>query len=145
MRRICVAAFLLSLAGVAHAGEAVRYGQPLPDTAAVPVAVAVAAFDQHAGKPQRFSGRITQVCQTQGCWMVLEDNGQTARVMFKDHAFLIPKDSSGHAEVVGVLSRKELTPEQVEHMREDGKGLAVSSVEYRILAEGAEIEAAPAG
>ena len=26
MRRICVAAFLLSLAGVAHAGEAVRYG-----------------------------------------------------------------------------------------------------------------------
>ncbi|KRG83875.1 hypothetical protein ABB34_10690 [Stenotrophomonas daejeonensis] len=111
----------------------------------IPVSEAVAAFDQHAGKPQRYSGRITDVCQAQECWMVLEDNGQTARVMFKDHAFLIPKDSSGRAEVVGVLSRKELAPEQVEHMREDGKGLAVSSVEYRIVAEGAELETVPAG
>ncbi len=76
--------------------------------------------------------------------MMLEDNGQTARVVFKDHAFLIPKDSSGHAEVVGVLSRKDLTPEQVEHLREDAKGLDVSPVEYRILAEGAELGAAPA-
>lgn len=145
MRRILLPALLLAFTGLANANEPARYGAPLPATAAIPVSEAVAAFDQHVGKPQRYSGRIANVCQAEGCWMVLEDNGQTARVMFKDHAFLIPKDSSGHAEVVGVLSRKELTPEQVEHMREDGKGLAVSSVEYRILAEGAEIEAAPAG
>lgn len=145
MRRILLSAVLLTFAGFAHAGEPARYGEPLPETAAIPVSEAVAAFDQHAGKPQRYSGRITSVCQAQGCWMVLEDNGQSARVMFKDHAFLIPKDSSGHAEVVGVLSRRELTPEQVEHLREDGKGLAVSPVEYRIVAEGAEIEAAAAG
>lgn len=144
MHRISVAAFLLSLVGLVQAAEPARYGQPLPDTAAVPVSEAVAAFDQHAGKAQRYSGRITQVCQKQGCWMVLEDNGQVARVMFKDHAFLIPKDSSGPAQVVGVLSRKELTPEQVEHLREESKGLAVSPVEYRILAEGAEIQAVPA-
>jgi len=65
--------------------------------------------------------------------------------MFKDHALLIPKKSSDHAEVVGVVSRKELTPEQVEHMREDGKGLAVSPVECPLLAEFAELEMAPAG
>ena len=144
MRRILLSAVLLACAGLAHAGEPARYGAPLPATAAIPVSEAVAAFDQHAGKPQRYSGRITDVCQAQGCWMVLEDNGQTARVMFKDHAFLIPKDSSGHAEVVGVLSRKELTPEQVEHLRAESQGLEVAPVEYRILAEGAEIEAAPA-
>lgn len=143
MRRILLPAFLLAFASFAQA-EPARYGAPLPDTAAVPVSAAVAAFDRYAGKPQRFSGRIAQVCQAEGCWMMLEDNGQAARVMFKEHAFLVPKDSSGHAEVVGVLSRKELTPEQVEHLREDAKGLEVSPVEYRILAEGAEIEAAPA-
>ena len=131
--------------GLAHANEPTRYGKPLPTTKAVPVAEAVAGFDKLAGTPQRYSGRITQVCQAEGCWMMLEDNGRIARVMFKDHAFLIPKDSSGHAEVVGVLSRKELTPEQVEHMREDGKGLDVAPVEYRILADGAELETAPAG
>ena len=144
MRRILLPAFLLALTGLAHAGEPARYGAPLPATAAVPVSAAVAAFDQHAGRPQRYSGRIAQVCQAEGCWMMLEDNGQAARVMFKDHAFLIPKDSSGHAEVIGVLSRKELTPEQVEHLREDAKGLDVSPVEYRILAEGVEIVAVPA-
>ena len=144
MRRILFPIVLLALTGLAHAGEPARYGAPLPATAAIPVAVAVAAFDQHAGKPQRYSGRITQVCQNQGCWMMLEDNGQAARVMFKDHAFLIPKDSSGHAEVVGVLSRKELTPEQVGHLRAESQGLEVAPVEYRILADGAEIEAAPA-
>ena len=144
MQRTLVSLALLSAIGLAHAGEPLRYGKPLPATAAVPVGEAVAAFDQHAGKPQRYSGRITQVCQNQGCWMMLEDNGQAARVMFKDHAFLIPKDSSGHAEVVGVLSRKELTPEQVGHLRAESQGLEVAPVEYRILAEGAEIEAAPA-
>ena len=144
MRRIFASVLLLAFAGLAHAGEPARFGKPLPDTAAVPVSEAVAAFDQHAGKEQRYSGRITQVCQAKGCWIVLEDNGQTARVMFKDHAFLIPTDSSGHAEVVGVLSRKELTPEQVEHLREDSKALDVPLVEYRILAEGVELEAAQA-
>ena len=44
----------------------------------------------------------------------------------------------------GVLSRMELTPEQVEHLREDSKGLDVSPVECRILAEGVELEAAAA-
>ena len=143
MQRILVSPALLSAIGLAHAGEPTRYGKPLPATAAVPVAEAVAAFDQHAGKPQRYSGRITEVCQAEGCWLVLEDNGQTARVMFKDHAFLVPKDSSGRAQVAGVLSRKELTPEQVAHLEEDGKGLKVSPVEYRILAEGIEIQAEP--
>lgn len=144
MRRILLPALLLAFTSLANASEPAHYGAPLPATAAIPVSEAVAAFDQHVGKPQRYSGRIANVCQAEGCWMVLEDNGQTARVMFKDHAFLIPKDSSGHAEVIGVLSRKELTPEQVEHLREDAKGLDVSPVEYRILAEGVEIVAVPA-
>ena len=143
MPRILVSLALLSAIGLAHAGEPARYGKPLPATPAVPVSEAVTAFDQHAGKPMRYSGRITEVCQAEGCWLVLEDNGQTARVMFKDHAFVVPKDSSGRAQVAGVLSRKDLTPEQVAHLQEDGKGLAVSPVEYRILAEGIEIQAEP--
>lgn len=144
MRSLLFAVALVATVGAVQASTPVRYGAPLPDTAAVPVAQAVAAFDQHAGMPQRYSGRIAQVCQAEGCWMVLEDNGQSARVMFKDHAFLIPKDSIGNAQVVGVLSRKQLSDEQIQHLREDSKGLEVSPVEYWILAEGVEIEAAAA-
>lgn len=139
--RMYAAFALFTLAAIAHAGDPKPYGKPLPDGASIPVSQAVADFDAHAGKPARFSGRITQVCQTKGCWIVLEDNGQTARVMFADHAFMVPKDSAGRAEVHGVLSRKELTPAQVKHLEEDGKGLAVSPVEYRILADGAVLQA----
>ena len=72
--------------------------------------------------------------------MMLEDDGQVARVMFGDHAFEIPKDTTGHAVVHGVLTRKTLTPAQVEHLASDsGKGLAVEPVEYRITADGIEI------
>ncbi|MEZ5465867.1 MAG: DUF4920 domain-containing protein [Lysobacteraceae bacterium] len=143
--RLLQSVLLLTAFGLAHAGEASHYGKPLPDMKAVSISDAVASFDEHAGKPQRFSGRITEVCQKRGCWIVLEDNGQTARVMFgESHDLLVPKDSHGYAEVGGVLSRKDLSPEEVEHMKSDGKGLDVSPVEYRIAADGVEIEAEPA-
>jgi hypothetical protein len=135
MRMFAVLA-LLTFAAAVHAGDARPYGKPLPDGVSTPIAQAIAGFDAHAGKPARFSGRIAEVCQAEGCWMVLEDDGQTARVMFGDHAFQIPKDSAGRAEVHGVLSRKTLTPAQIKHLEEDSKGLPVSPVEYRILADG---------
>ena len=141
MRRI-FCALLLTLAGGVAAGEATHYGKPLPEMDAVSISEAVASFDEHAGKQQRFSGRITEVCQKKGCWMVLEDNGQTARVMFgEDHDLVVPKDSHGHAEVGGVLSRRDLSSEEIEHMKSDGKGLAVSPVEYRIAADSVSIQA----
>lgn len=71
MHRISVAAFLLSLVGLVQAAEPARYGQPLPDTAAVPVSEAVAAFDQHAGKAQRYSGRITRSRAAGWCWRTM--------------------------------------------------------------------------
>jgi len=131
---------LFAVAIVAHVGDAKQYGQPIPDGKAVPISVAVAAHGSYAGKPQRYSGRIAEVCQKEGCWMVLEDEGQSARVMMRDHKFAVPKDASGTAEVYGVLSRKELSPEAVKHMQEESKnGLPVADVEYRIVADGVEI------
>ena len=78
-----------------------------------------------------------------GCWMVLEHEGQSARVMFGEDDFFIPKDSSGSAVVHGTLSRKELTPAQVAHMKADGKGGEVAAVEYRILADGVRLAGSP--
>ena len=75
MPRLLVPLALFAAIGLAQAGEPARFGKPLPTSAPVAVADAVAAFDQHAGKPLRFSGRITEVCQAEGCWLVLDDNG----------------------------------------------------------------------
>jgi hypothetical protein len=136
MRLPSVLALLLAAGAVA---AATPYGEPLPEGETVPVSVAIAGFDAHAGQPRRFSGRITSVCQARGCWMMLEDGGVAARVMFGDHDFAVPGDATGAAVVHGVLSRKELTPEQVAHLAADGKGVAAAPVEYRITADGVEI------
>ncbi len=138
--RTIFAAALFAAAAIAHAGDANHYGQAMPEGKAVPISQAVAAHERYAGKPQRYSGRIAEVCQKEGCWMVLEDDGQSARVMMRDHKFVVPKDASGKAEVYGVLSRTELSPEAVKHMQEESKnGLPVADVEYHIVADGAEI------
>lgn len=138
--RSILAIALFAAAGLAHAGDAKQYGQAMPAGKAVPISAAVAAHAKYAGKPQRYSGRIAEVCQKEGCWMVLEDNGQSARVMMREHKFAVPKDASGTAEVYGVLSRNQLSPEAVKHMQEESKnGLPVAEVEYRIVADGVEI------
>ncbi|QDH70351.1 DUF4920 domain-containing protein [Marilutibacter alkalisoli] len=142
--RVLAACLLSTVALLAHAGDASTYGEPFADGQAVPVSQAITAFEEHAGEPRRFSGRITEVCQTKGCWMMLEHDGQVARVMFGNHAFYLPKDTSGTAVVHGVLERKQLTPEQAAHFSADsGKGLAVDPVEYRIVADGVRVAGAP--
>lgn len=140
MRKLILSAVAILIAASAAAAERKSYGQALPTGETVPISVAVAKHEDYADKPQRFSGRIAEVCQKEGCWLVLEDDGQSARVMMRDHKFVVPKDATGTAEVYGVLSRKQLSPEQVKHMQEESKnGLPVSDVEYRIVADGVEI------
>lgn len=140
MRTYLTAVLLSVAAGFAFAGQAATYGKPMPAGDATPISAAIADFDAHAGAAQRFSGRITEVCQAKGCWMMLEDDGKIARVMFGKHDFYIPKDTAGNAVVHGVLSRKTLSPEAVEHLSEDSpKGIAAAPEEYRIVADGIEI------
>ena len=99
------------------------YGARLPASmpAAVDLDVAAANVDEHAGKLVAFSGRITEVCQKQGCWVVLtSDQGQFARVSMHEHAFGVPKDANGPAIVYGTLSKKTLSAEEIEHLKKDG-------------------------
>ncbi len=99
------------------------YGARLP--ASMPVAVdldiAASNVEEHAGKLAAFSGRITEVCQKMGCWVVLtSEHGQFARVSMHDHAFGVPKDAKGPAIVYGTLSKKILSAEEIAHLKKDG-------------------------
>jgi hypothetical protein len=99
------------------------YGASLQDSAlaAVRLDEVVAAPDALLGKPGAFEGRITQVCQKQGCWMVLSaESGDFARVFMHDHAFSVPKDARGEAVVYGTLDEKVWTEAEIEHLRKDG-------------------------
>lgn len=139
--RLPLLVLMLSIPFALHAGDTRTYGAPIAeDAAVVPISVAAADTDAYTGTEHRFSGRITEVCQKEGCWMMLEDDGHAARVMMRDHAFLVPKDASGHAEVYGVLSVKQLTPEAAQHLAEDaGDGALPPERELRIQATGVRI------
>ncbi len=118
---------------------AASFGAPLPEGEAVGIAQAAADPAAHAGQAAKFSGRITQVCQKKGCWVVLEQDGQTARVMAKDHAFAVPKDASGSAIAYGVLEVEPISAEHAKHLVEDDGAQAPAASELRIVATGIQI------
>jgi hypothetical protein len=106
---------------VTDAGSVYGERMPSPMPAATSIDAAAADVAAHAGKPAAFSGRITEVCQKMGCWLVLAgENGQLARVSMHDHAYAIPKDSSGPAIVYGTLSEASLSASEIEHLKKDG-------------------------
>ncbi|MEO8673497.1 MAG: DUF4920 domain-containing protein [Tahibacter sp.] len=119
-------------AAVAQDAQGLTYGALMPQDAK-PVSIAVAAASPAAllSAPHAFSGRITEVCQQQGCWMVLEDEGQIARVFMHEHSFSVPKQATGVAVVYGTLTEHTMTNEQAEHLRSEG-GKNVAQHELRI-------------
>jgi len=107
------------------------YGEPVPEGEAQRLSEALAA--EPDGQRRLYSGRIVEVCQNKGCWAMLEDDGQGARLMMHKHAFSIPMDYQGRSVVWGELKRVEMSEEMAQHLAEDaGRSEPVARVEYRI-------------
>lgn len=122
----------------ATAASTAGFGDKMPDGVATDIGAAVSA--PHAGeRTGKFVGRITQVCQKEGCWLVIESDGKAARVRTKDHAFVVPKDSKGTATVFGVLSPIEMSAKEAKHLSEDAGGKEVAPREWQIVASAIEI------
>lgn len=93
---------------IARTAEGAVYGEPMP-AGLDAVRIDDAAIDPatHAGQARAFSGRITEVCQKMGCWLVLSGERAYARVRMHDHAYGVPKDARGEAVVYGELEPVE--------------------------------------
>ncbi|ODS61719.1 MULTISPECIES: DUF4920 domain-containing protein [unclassified Arenimonas] len=124
--------FLLLLSPLALAAD---FGEPMPEGEAIGIAAAAADPAAYTtGEPAKFSGRITQVCQKKGCWVVLEQDGASARVMAKDHGFEVPKDSTGPAVAYGILQEEPISEEHARHLVEDDGAAPPAAKELRIIA-----------
>lgn len=115
------------------------YGEAMPaQPVAVDLASVLAAPADHLGKPTKVAGRIGKVCQKAGCWMSLTRGDSQVRVVFGDHAFTIPTDSVGEAEVYGVLEEQKLSEDMAKHLAEDAGNdpaqVQGEQVEYRLVA-----------
>jgi hypothetical protein len=108
------------------------FGDPLPAKKAVSIDKAISKAKKYSSKPAVFSGRIVEVCQAKGCWIMLENNGKAVRVKTQ-HKFFLPKDTTGNAMVYGTLKQVELEDEQQKHYEGESK-LPVTKQEWQVLA-----------
>jgi len=70
----------------------------------------------------KFVAKVTEVCQSKGCWMRLElENGQETMVRFKDYGFFMPKDITGKEVIVnGLAFVEEMSVKDQKHYAKDG-------------------------
>jgi len=117
-----LAASILAV-GLLSAAET-RLGKPLTVKEPMPLATLLAHPADYVGKTVQVKGKIAEVCQEMGCWVMLtNDAGQSLRVKVNDGEIVFPKDGAGKMAVAeGKFTKSELTKEQaVEQAREEAK------------------------
>ncbi len=129
---------------ITESGSAV-YGDAMPLGRPLAIGQAIADADGWQARPGKFEGRITQVCQNKGCWLVLAEGDRYARV-FSGHKFFLPKDTTGQAIVHGKLSERTVSEAFAKHLAEDSgrdpDQVVGEQIEYRIDAVSVEIRPA---
>ena len=92
--------------------------------------------------------KVTEVCQSKGCWMKVElPNGESMRVTFKDYGFFMPKDLAGKTVTMsGVAKKEETDVETLKHFAEDaGKSeeevaqITEPKLDYKFIASGVKL------
>lgn len=106
---------------VAPATPGQTYGTAVTPERAVPMSALAAALGTRDSAQVKLVGKASAVCQAKGCWMTLTTaNGQQMRVRFRDYAFFVPKDLSGHEVVVsGWAHRSTVLQAELQHYAKD--------------------------
>lgn len=89
-------------------------------------------------------GKIKQVCRKKGCFFMLSNGDNEARVTFKDYSFFIPTDSGGKNVLLkGKFKIEQLSEKKAEHYAKDAGEDPVETAgarqEYRLVATSVKI------
>lgn len=146
---LAVTALLLHVTAIAESSfrPDQAYGDVMPtEPAAVTLSEAIAAMGDQQQTTVKIKGKVTEVCQAKGCWMILVDGDTYARITFKDYGFFVPTETSMQRTVVyGVLSEHVLSGEQAEHYAQDAGAQSTLEMkgevrEYSLVASAVELE-----
>lgn len=126
---------ILLVSALVFAGET-KLGKPLTLKSVTPIADITARPDALAGKTVQVKGKVSEVCQQMGCWMMIVDPATKAsiRIKVKDGEIVFPKDAAGRTAVAeGVLTKVEMSKEQAiaqlkHEAEENGKKFDPASV-----------------
>ena len=75
-------------------------------------------------------GKIKDVCQMKGCWLLLSQGDEAIRIKFEGYSFFVPKNSLGkRARVEGKLMQETISEEMARHYAsEQSKGVDPSQI-----------------
>lgn len=121
-----IIALLAAVPVFAAKDEGKHYGEPFTKAEKADLEKIVKDADKFNGKTVQVKGEIKDVCQREGCWIVLTDGKREMRVKMKDHAFVVPKDSFNKKVVVeGVIEKQTISEEMARHYAEEAKDKTV--------------------
>ena len=108
-------------AAVAPATPGQTYGAAISPAGALPMSALPAALGPRDSARVTLMGKASAVCQAKGCWMTLPTaDGKEMRVRFRDYAFFVPKDLSGHEVVVSGWAYRSTVPKsELQHYAKD--------------------------
>ena len=88
---------------------------------ALPMSALPTALGTRDSAQVKLLGKASAVCQAKGCWMTLPTaDGKEMRVRFRDYAFFVPKDLSGHEVVVSGWAYRSTVPKaELQHYAKD--------------------------
>jgi len=115
MKRVLVFLALVAFAGTALAGEA-KLGKPLKVKQPTAISKLLEKPDQYVGKTVQVKGKITEVCQMMGCWiMIADDTGKAVKIKVKDGEIVFPKESAGKMAIAeGKFAKVDAAAEQAQ-------------------------------
>ena len=128
--------------------EALSFGEKIDSTKIVPIAAMLTEMNGTTQKDFTISGKVTDVCKSEGCWMKLdENNGKQLYVDTKEKIFL-PKDITGKEVIITGYAYQDTTTvdELRKDAKEDGKSQAeidkITSpdIEVSFIAKGVKIK-----
>ena len=91
-----------------------KVGKPLTLTSTVALDELASKPEQFVGKTVQVKGKISEVCQMMGCWiMITNDSGAAMRIQVQHGVVEFPKDAAGRRVTAeGKVVKFELTKEE---------------------------------
>ena len=114
----------------------------------IPAGTVLTNPDEYVGKTVRVTGKVSDVCQKMGCWMVITDADQHMRITTKDHKFFVAKDGAGAmCDLEGTVVKREANPARTAHYKsEQSEGAPMPQAEeagqatYEIVASAIRLD-----
>ena len=115
--------------------EKKKFGGAITETNSTSLDALVREPERFASKTIRTEGKVSAVCQHQGCWMEIADSSGKAHIKMAGHAFTLPRDSTGHH---AVIQGKVIAPDK-DHCTEEAAEQTGSVAKVEIEANGVEL------